>query len=127
MSYLRFAFQAPVVAFPSVVLKLSPSLPVSSFLSVWKLFLLQDPLPGKQVPIPKHFVLFFLCLSFAISHSEEIGLPLWKSGVLCQHSVYVLWSCSKCRCIFWGEGDFPILFPYHLESPPWKTTLSENV
>ena len=73
MSYLHFAFQAPVVVFPSVVLKLSLSLPVSGFLSVWKLFL-HDSLPEAQVPIPNPLSLI-LSLSFSLPHFEEVGLP----------------------------------------------------
>ena len=37
-----------------------------------------------EVPIWKFFVSFWI-LSFALPHSDEIGLPFWMSGVFCQH------------------------------------------
>ena len=53
---------------------------------------------------------------------EEIGLPFWVPGVLCQHSEVVLWNLFKIQMIFWwicgGESRFPILFLCHLETAP---------
>ena len=45
-------------------------------------------------------IISFLSLSFALPHSKDIGLPLWKSGIFCQCSERVCRSCSICRWIF---------------------------
>ena len=65
------------------------TLPVREFPSVWKFspfmtaFLEWRSLsPNSLFP--------FISLSFALPHSEEIGLPFWNSGVLCQCSEDVL-------------------------------------
>ena len=47
-------------------------------------------------------------LSFALPHSEEIDLPFWRSGSLCQHSEGV--PHAVFDIFVRGEGDLPVLF-----------------
>ena len=42
----------------------------------------------------------FLSLSFALPHSEEIGLPFWKSEVFCQHSEGALYELFHVHMYF---------------------------
>ena len=78
-------------------------------------------LPRMQVPILK-FPLFFYSLSFVLPHSKEIGLPFWKSGFSLQRAEGVRKELFHMQINFWcicGEGgDRPILFFFHLGSPP---------
>lgn len=46
-------------------------------------------------------------LSFALPPSEEIDLPFWKSGSLCQHSGV---PHAVFDIFVRGEGDLPVLF-----------------
>lgn len=65
------------------------TLHVREFPSIWKLSPFVTAFLGWRSPSPNS--LFpFLSLSFALPHSEGIGLPLCKSGVLCQCSEDVL-------------------------------------
>lgn len=65
------------------------TLHVREFPSIWKLSPFVTAFLGWRSPSPNS--LFpFLSLSFALPHSEGIGLPFWKSGVLCQCSEDVL-------------------------------------
>ena len=57
--------------------------------SVQRLFPLHDSHPRVQILLSDSLSLF-LSLSFALPHSEENGVPFWKSGAVCRHSEGVL-------------------------------------
>ena len=84
-----FVFLVSAAVFPPEVPKLSPSLPMRRFPSVWKLFLLHSSLPKVQFLVPIPLSPFFL-ISFALLNSVEISLPFWKSELFCQCSEGVL-------------------------------------
>ena len=99
--------------------KLPTDTPVRRFPIVWKLLLFQDSLSRMGL------YLYDLCLCFCLSYFvlspfEEIGLPFWVSGILCQHSEVVLWKLLDIQMIFWkmygGESGLPVLFLRHLQT-----------
>ena len=65
---------------------------------MWKL-LLHDSLPRMSLN-PSMFCLCFHLLRFILPPFEEIGLPFWVPGVLCQHSEVVLWKLLNIQMIF---------------------------
>ena len=87
-----------MVMLPSDILKLPTDLPVRGFPTVWKL-LLHDSLPRMGLD-PSIFCLCFHLLYFILPPFEEIGLPFWVPGVLCQHSEVVLWKLLNIQMIF---------------------------
>ena len=72
----------------------------------------------EQISIPKSFVFCLRLLYFVLPPLEEIGLPFWVSGVLCQLSEVILWRSLNIQMIFWcicgGESVLLVLFLHHL-------------
>ena len=119
-NFLHFAYRAPVSLHSPLRLWRSLQNPVwGSFLICGNFSSFVTPFPGSPSQTP---LCPFLSLSFALPHSKEIGLPFWKSGVLCQCSVDVLWELFHKQIVFWyicgGEGGLTTLFLCHLESSP---------
>lgn len=119
-NFLHFAFRAPVSLHSPLRLWRSPQSPVwNSFLICGNFSSFTTPFLGcrspSQTPLSP-----ILSLSFALPHSKETGLPFWKSGVLCQCSVDVLWELFHKQMVFWyicgGEGGLTTLFLCHLET-----------
>ena len=116
-----FASGVHVAAFPSEVPKFPLFPTVRGFLSVWKLFLPPDSLPGCRSSSWNPLSLFsslsspyLIQKTFAwLLGSLEFSASLQK--VFCR-------SCSTCRWILvylWGtEDNLPILFLCHLEGLP---------
>lgn len=79
--FLHFVWQN--VLFSSEVPKHQPpSPPHEGFPSMRKLFPLNDSLPRAQVPCPgQPLSVSFVSLSFALLHSEDIGIVILKSGI----------------------------------------------
>ena len=92
-----FFFPLPVML-PSEIPKLPTDLLMRGFPDVWKL-LLHDSLPRMSLN-PSMFCLCFHLLRFILPPFEEIGLPFWVPGVLCQHSEVVLWKLLVIQIIF---------------------------
>jgi len=88
--------------------------PVKGFATVWKLLLLYSlPRMGPSLnPLS-----LFTSLSFVFFHFKEISLSFWVSGVLCQHSEFVLWKCSTCR---WS---FHVFVGEKVVSPSYSSTI----
>lgn len=119
-NFLHFAFRAPVSLHSPLRLWRSPQGPVwNSFLICGNFSSFTTPFLGcrspSQTPLSP-----ILSLSFALPHSKETGLPFWKSGVLCQCSVDVLWELFHKQMVFWyicgGEDGLTTLFLCHLET-----------
>lgn len=93
---------------------------VRRFPVVWK-FHPQVSLLRTCSPSPNPLTLFS-ALPFALPYSEEISLPIYMSGVLCQHWEVVLWELLQVDVIFWsicGRKDgLPVLFLLHLRTAP---------
>ena len=111
-----------LVMLPSEIQKLPTYTPVSEFPTVWKLPLLHDSLPRAGL-CPEIFCHCFCLSYFVLPPFEYIGLHLWVSGVLCQHSEVVLWKLLRiqmiCWWICWGESGLPILFLHYLGTASW--------
>ena len=56
------------------------------------------PSPG-QVSIPKSLFSVFIFFIFCLTSFEDIGLPFWVPGILCQHSEVILWKLLKIQMI----------------------------
>ena len=120
---LHFAFQVPIAAFPSELLKFPLTPPLREFPSVWKFFFLHNSLPGCRSPTQSLLSLFYLyilpylilrrlaCFWGSLESSPSV------QNVFCRNCSTWRWVFYVFVCVWVGGGGWSSCL---IPPPSWK-------